>query len=84
MVAVLPNMMLAEQYLSWLMAMARSTAVAGMPFPGAGEGMGMGGGPFGAGAAPSFPRNARPRLSAERTIAEATDNSLMDVPESAF
>ncbi len=29
MAAVLANMMLAEQYLSWLMAMARSTALAG-------------------------------------------------------
>jgi hypothetical protein len=25
-----------------------------------------------------------PRLAAERQIAEATDNALMDVPESAF
>ena len=30
--AVLPSMMVAEQYLSWLMAMARSTAAGGMPF----------------------------------------------------
>ena len=35
-------------------------------------------------AAQFFARNVLPRLSAERTIAEATDNSLMDVPESAF
>jgi ubiquinone biosynthesis monooxygenase Coq7 len=31
--AVLASMMVAEQYLSWLMAMARSTAAAGMPLP---------------------------------------------------
>lgn len=31
--AVLPSMMLAEQYFSWLRAMARSTAAAGMPLP---------------------------------------------------
>ncbi|MBK7653773.1 MAG: hypothetical protein IPJ18_00160 [Betaproteobacteria bacterium] len=31
--AVFANMMLAEQNLSWLMAMARSTAEAGMPLP---------------------------------------------------
>ena len=31
--AVLPSMMLAEQYFSWLMAMARSTAADGMPLP---------------------------------------------------
>ena len=31
--AVLPSMMLAEQYFSWLMAMARSTAAGGTPLP---------------------------------------------------
>src|SRR3989338_3807386 len=31
--AVLPSMMLAEQYLSWLMAIARSTAAGGIPLP---------------------------------------------------
>ena len=31
--AVLPSMMLAEQYFSWLMAMARSTAAAGKALP---------------------------------------------------
>ena len=35
MVAVLPSMTLAEQYLSWLMAIARSTAKAGMLKPAA-------------------------------------------------
>ena len=35
-------------------------------------------------AARFFARNVLPRLSAERAIAEATDNALMDVPESAF
>ncbi len=35
-------------------------------------------------AAQFFARNVLPRLSAERAIAEATDNTLMDVPESAF
>ncbi len=35
-------------------------------------------------AARFFARNVLPRLSAERAIAEATDNTLMDVPESAF
>ena len=31
-----------------------------------------------------FARTVLPRLSAERAVAEATDNDLMDVPESAF
>ena len=31
-----------------------------------------------------FARNVLPKLAAERAIAEATDNDLMDVPESAF
>jgi alkylation response protein AidB-like acyl-CoA dehydrogenase len=35
-------------------------------------------------AASFFARTVLPRLAAERAIAEATDNSLMDVPESAF
>ena len=35
-------------------------------------------------AASFFARTILPRLAAERAIAEATDNSLMDVPESAF
>ncbi|MEP6798265.1 MAG: acyl-CoA dehydrogenase [Lapillicoccus sp.] len=35
-------------------------------------------------AAQFFARNVLPRLSAERAIAEATDNALMDLPESAF
>jgi alkylation response protein AidB-like acyl-CoA dehydrogenase len=35
-------------------------------------------------AASFFARNVLPRIAAERQIAEATDNSLMDVPESAF
>ncbi len=35
-------------------------------------------------AARFFARTVLPRLAAERAIAEATDNSLMDVPESAF
>jgi alkylation response protein AidB-like acyl-CoA dehydrogenase len=35
-------------------------------------------------AASFFARTVLPKLSAERAIAEATDNSLMDVPESAF
>jgi hypothetical protein len=35
-------------------------------------------------AASFFARNVLPRIAAERQIAEATDNALMDVPESAF
>jgi len=35
-------------------------------------------------AARFFARTVLPRLTSERAIAEATDNSLMDVPESAF
>jgi alkylation response protein AidB-like acyl-CoA dehydrogenase len=35
-------------------------------------------------AASFFARTVLPKLSAERQIAEATDNSLMDVPENAF
>ena len=35
-------------------------------------------------AARFFARTVLPRLASERAIAEATDNSLMDVPESAF
>jgi len=35
-------------------------------------------------AAQFFARTVLPRLASERAIAEATDNSLMDVPESAF
>jgi alkylation response protein AidB-like acyl-CoA dehydrogenase len=35
-------------------------------------------------AASFYARNVLPRLAVERAIAEATDNSLMDVPESAF
>ncbi len=35
-------------------------------------------------AASFFARNVLPRLASERTIAEATDNALMDVSESAF
>ncbi len=35
-------------------------------------------------AAQFYARQVLPRLAAERTIAEATDTSLMDVPESAF
>ncbi|MBM6403341.1 acyl-CoA dehydrogenase [Phycicoccus sp. CSK15P-2] len=35
-------------------------------------------------AAQFYARQVLPRLSAERAMAEATDNSLMDVPESAF
>ncbi len=35
-------------------------------------------------AASFYAKNVLPRLTAERAIAEATDNSLMDVPESAF
>ncbi len=31
-----------------------------------------------------FARNVLPKIAAERQIAEATDNALMDVPESAF
>ena len=35
-------------------------------------------------AAQFYSRQVLPRLAAERTMAEATDNELMDVPESAF
>ena len=35
-------------------------------------------------AAQFFARNILPKLAAERVIAEATDNALMDVPEAAF
>ena len=35
-------------------------------------------------AAQFFARQVLPRLAAERAMAEATDNELMDVPESAF
>ncbi len=35
-------------------------------------------------AASFFAKNVLPRLASEKAIAEATDNSLMDVPESAF
>jgi Acetyl-CoA dehydrogenase C-terminal like len=35
-------------------------------------------------AARFFARTVLPRLSAERAIAEGTDASIMDVPESAF
>ena len=35
-------------------------------------------------AASFFARNVLPKIAAERQIAEATDNALMDVPESAF
>ncbi len=35
-------------------------------------------------AASFFAKNVLPRLASERAIAEATDNTLMDVPESAF
>ncbi len=35
-------------------------------------------------AASFFARTVLPRISAERTIAEAVDNALMDVPEEAF
>ncbi|HRC42270.1 acyl-CoA dehydrogenase [Nostocoides sp.] len=35
-------------------------------------------------AAQFFARNVLPKLAAERAIAEAMDNSLMDVPEAAF
>ncbi|MGN6754692.1 MAG: acyl-CoA dehydrogenase [Intrasporangium sp.] len=35
-------------------------------------------------AASFYARNVLPRLAAERAIVEATDNSLMDVPEAAF
>jgi hypothetical protein len=35
-------------------------------------------------AASFYAKNVLPRLAAERAIAEATDNDLMDVPESAF
>ena len=35
-------------------------------------------------AAQFFARNVLPKIAAERQIAEATDNALMDIPESAF
>ncbi|HET8983794.1 MAG TPA: acyl-CoA dehydrogenase C-terminal domain-containing protein, partial [Pedococcus sp.] len=35
-------------------------------------------------AARFFARTVLPKIAAERRIAEATDNTLMDVPESAF
>ena len=35
-------------------------------------------------AAQFFARQVLPRLAAERAIAEASDNDLMEVPESAF
>ncbi|MEO7130867.1 MAG: acyl-CoA dehydrogenase C-terminal domain-containing protein, partial [Dermatophilaceae bacterium] len=35
-------------------------------------------------AASFYARNILPKLAAERAIAEATDNALMDVPEAAF
>ncbi len=35
-------------------------------------------------AASFFARNVLPKIAAERQIAEATDNALMDIPESAF
>jgi alkylation response protein AidB-like acyl-CoA dehydrogenase len=35
-------------------------------------------------AASFYAKNVLPRLAAERAVAEATDNDLMDVPESAF
>jgi hypothetical protein len=35
-------------------------------------------------AATFFARNVLPELTARRAIVEATDNSLMDVPEAAF
>lgn len=35
-------------------------------------------------AASFFARNVLPKITAERAIAEATDNALMDLPESAF
>ena len=35
-------------------------------------------------AARFFVRTVLPRITAERAIAEAVDNSLMDVPEAAF
>ncbi|MDQ2796146.1 MAG: acyl-CoA dehydrogenase C-terminal domain-containing protein, partial [Actinomycetota bacterium] len=35
-------------------------------------------------AAQFFARTVLPKLSAERVIAESTDDSIMDVPESAF
>ncbi len=35
-------------------------------------------------AASFFAKNVLPRLAAEKAMAEATDNTLMDVPESAF
>ncbi len=35
-------------------------------------------------AASFYAKNVLPKIAAERAIAEATDNDLMDVPESAF
>jgi hypothetical protein len=35
-------------------------------------------------AARFFARTVLPRITAERAIAEAVDNTLMDVPEAAF
>ena len=35
-------------------------------------------------AAAFFARQVLPQLAAQRAIAEATDNALMDVPEDAF
>ncbi|MGH8838685.1 MAG: acyl-CoA dehydrogenase C-terminal domain-containing protein, partial [Jiangellaceae bacterium] len=35
-------------------------------------------------AAQFFARQVLPRLSAERAVAEATDNALMDIDEAAF
>jgi hypothetical protein len=35
-------------------------------------------------AASFFARTVLPKITAERAIAEATDNALMDVPEEAF
>ena len=35
-------------------------------------------------AASFYAKNVLPKLASERAIAEATDNDLMDVPESAF
>ena len=35
-------------------------------------------------AASFFAKNVLPMLAGERAIAEATDNTLMDVPETAF
>jgi hypothetical protein len=36
------------------------------------------------GAARFFARQVLPRIGAERAVAEATDNALMDLPEAAF